>query len=48
MFEATALSERNQRIQGLVKTLFGLMTVLLVLPVLIILGLLIYLSLIHI
>ena len=42
MFEATALSERNQRIQGLVKTLFGLMTVLLVLPVLIILGLLIY------
>ena len=42
MFDATALSERNQRIQGLVKTLFGLMTVLLVLPVLIILGLLIY------
>jgi len=42
MFEATALSERNRRIQGLIKTLFGLMTVLLALPVLIILGLLIY------
>ena len=42
MFEPTALSERNRRIQGLIKTLFGLMTVLLALPVLIILGLLIY------
>lgn len=41
MFEATALNERNQRIEWLFKALFGLMTVLLVVPVLIILGVLV-------
>ena len=38
MFAATALNTRNQRVEGLFKTLFGLMTGLLILPVLIILG----------
>lgn len=41
MFEASALNQRNQRTEGLFKILFGLMTVLLVVPVLIILGILI-------
>jgi len=42
VFEATALNERNQRIEGLFKILFGLMTVVLVVPVLVILGLLVH------
>ncbi len=42
MFAATALNTRNQRVEGLFKTLFGLMTGLLILPVLIILGTLIH------
>jgi len=41
MFEASALNHRNRRIQGLFRILFGLMTVVLVLPVLIILGVLV-------
>ena len=41
MFAASALNERNRRIEGAYKALFGLMTVLLVVPVLIILGVLI-------
>ena len=41
MFAHTELNARNARKQKLVKLLFGLMTVLLVLPVLIILGLLV-------
>ncbi len=42
MFEATEINERNQRTQGLVRTLFMLMTGLLILPVLLILSTLIY------
>jgi phosphate transport system permease protein len=42
MFEATSLNRRNDRVQGLFRTLFGLMTLLLIAPVLIILGTLIY------
>ena len=42
MFAPTPLNERNRRVQGLVRVLFGAMTVLLVLPVLIILGVLIW------
>ncbi len=42
MFKTTPLDERNRRIQARVQTLFGLMTVLLVMPVLLILGLLVY------
>jgi len=42
MFEATGLNRRNRRVQGLYRNLFGLMTLLLVLPVLIILGMLVY------
>jgi phosphate transport system permease protein len=42
MFEATSLNRRNKRVQGLYRNLFGLMTLLLILPVLIILGMLIY------
>ena len=42
MFEATALNVRNARIQRLYRTLFGLMTGLLILPVLIILAMLAY------
>ena len=42
MFEATDLNTRNDRIQGLFRLLFGLMTGLLILPVLIILGTLAY------
>jgi phosphate transport system permease protein len=41
MFAATELNHRNRRIQGLVRILFFLMTVLLVLPVLLILGIVI-------
>lgn len=37
MFEATELNARNQRVQGLYRTLFMLMTMLLILPVLLIL-----------
>jgi len=38
MFEATELNARNQRVQGLYRTLFMLMTVLLIVPVLLILS----------
>ncbi|NNL65443.1 MAG: phosphate ABC transporter permease PstA [Myxococcales bacterium] len=41
MFEATALNERNRQVEGLLRILFALMTVLLILPVGIILGLLV-------
>ncbi len=41
-FEASRLNRRNQRVQGLYRTIFGLMTLLLIAPVLIILGMLIY------
>ena len=37
MFEATSLNQRNRRIQGLFRILFGLMTLVLVVPVLLIL-----------
>jgi phosphate transport system permease protein len=37
MFEATSLNDRNRRVQALFRLLFGLMTVLLVIPVLMIL-----------
>ena len=42
MFEATSLNHRNRLVQRLVATLFGLMTVVLVIPVLIILAVLVY------
>jgi len=42
MFEATSLNRRNDRVQGLFRILFGLMTLLLIAPVLIILATLIY------
>jgi phosphate transport system permease protein len=42
VFQATALNERNQRVQGLFRLLFGLMTVLLVVPVVVILALLVH------
>ena len=38
MFEATPVNLRNQNVERLVRALFGLMTLLLVLPVAIILG----------
>jgi phosphate transport system permease protein len=41
MFEATALNARNRRIEGLFRIIFGLMTVVLVVPVVIILGVLV-------
>ena len=41
-FLASGLNRRNDRVQGLYRTLFGLMTLLLILPVLIILGMLVY------
>ena len=41
MFEATPLNERNRQVERLLRTLFGLMTLLLILPVVIILALLI-------
>ena len=40
-FETTDLNRRNRRVQGLFRVLFGLMTVLLVVPVLLILGVLV-------
>jgi phosphate transport system permease protein len=42
LFAATGLNRRNQRVQGLFRTLFGLMTLLLIIPVLLILGMLLY------
>jgi len=42
MFQATPLNERNRRIERLVRALFGLMTVVLVVPVLIIFAVLSY------
>ncbi len=42
MFIESALNVKNQKVQGLFKALFMMMTILLVLPVLIILGTLIY------
>ena len=41
-FEATSLNRRNERAQGLFRALFGIMTLLLILPVMVILGTLIY------
>jgi phosphate transport system permease protein len=42
MFEATELNRRNRKIQGLVRLLFGMMTVLLILPVAVILTVLVW------
>ena len=42
MFEATELNHRNRKVEGLVRLLFGLMTVLLILPVAVILAMLIW------
>ena len=42
LFAATGLNRRNQRVQGLFRTLFGLVTLLLITPVLLILGMLLY------
>ena len=42
MFESTSLNARNRQVEGLVKILFLLMTLLLVLPVLLILATLVY------
>ncbi len=42
MFTETALNARNKRIQALFRILFGLMTILLIVPVIVILGTLIY------
>jgi phosphate transport system permease protein len=42
MFEESNLNVKNKKIQGLFKTLFMLMTILLVIPVVVILGTLIY------
>jgi len=42
LFQASSLNRRNDRVQGLYRNLFGLMTLLLILPVLVILGMLIY------
>ena len=42
MFGETALNARNKKVQGLFQILFGLMTVLLIVPVVVILGTLIY------
>lgn len=41
MFEATALNRRNERVQGLFKIIFGLMTVVLIVPVILILAVLV-------
>jgi len=41
VFASTDLNRRNRRVQGLVKTLFGLITVLLIVPVVVILGVLV-------
>jgi len=42
MFKESALNAKNKKVQGLFKTLFMLMTILLIIPVLVILGTLIY------
>jgi phosphate transport system permease protein len=42
LFQSTSLNRRNQRAQGLYQILFGLMTLLLIMPVLIILATLVY------
>ncbi len=42
MFEATELNHKNRKIQGLVRLLFGMMTVLLILPVAVILTVLVW------
>jgi len=42
LFQASGLNRRNDRVQDLYRNLFGLMTLLLILPVLIILGMLVY------
>jgi phosphate transport system permease protein len=42
MFGATALNERNRRVQGLFRLLFGFMTLILIVPVVVILSVLIY------
>jgi phosphate transport system permease protein len=42
LFQATSLNQRNERVQSLYRMLFGLMTVLLILPVLVILATLVY------
>jgi phosphate transport system permease protein len=42
MFRATALNDRNRRIEQIVRAIFGLMTLALVVPVLVILAVLIY------
>lgn len=41
MFEATELNQKNQKLEGLIRILFLLMTALLILPVVLILGLLV-------
>ena len=42
MFEATEINQRHRRTEVLVRLLFGMMTVLLILPVALVLGILIY------
>jgi phosphate transport system permease protein len=42
MFQETAINARNKKIQGLYKTLFMLMTIILIIPVAVIMGTLIY------
>jgi len=42
MFEESAINAKNKKLQGLFRTLFMLMTILLIIPVLVILGTLIY------
>jgi phosphate transport system permease protein len=42
MFAETALNVRDKKVQGLFRLIFGMMTVLLIIPVLIIMGMLIY------
>jgi len=42
MFAETALNVRDKKVQGLFRLIFGMMTVLLIIPVLVIMGMLIY------
>jgi phosphate transport system permease protein len=42
MFAETAVNVRDKRVQGLFRLIFGMMTVLLIIPVLVIMGMLIY------
>ncbi|RLA49074.1 MAG: phosphate ABC transporter permease PtsA [Gammaproteobacteria bacterium] len=42
MFAETALNVRDKKVQGLFRLIFGLMTVLLIIPVLVIMGMLVY------